>query len=480
MYGGKGVVNEGGTRVPLFLRMPGLTTAGVDNATMARHYDILPTLAEVAGAKLPADLKLDGRSLVPLIKDADAPWPDRNFFFHTGRWAKAGLAGKFGQGDPNPDHSKYRSFGVRDETWRVVNKRLYNLKNDPGETTDVSKQYPEVVAKMVSAFDKWWDEVRPMMVNEDASLDVPKPFRELFKKQKASTGIPKWTQVDIGEAPLEFYTKPIVNPKVKKTANEPKQRQKSDKKTKNEKTKDKKAAANDGYDSSVPKPTLVNVRYGEHPRNTLDFWKAKSDQPTPLVLLIHGGGWRGGSSQEKIHKLIDTAKLLKNGISVASINYRLMKHAQDVQPPVKAPMEDAARALQFVRTKAAEWNFDKDKIGASGGSAGACSALWIAYHDDFADTTSDDPVARESSRPNMVAVNRPQTSLDPVQMRQWITNIKYGAHAFGLDVKDFDGFLAKRDKLEPWIKEFSPFEQLSKGDPPTYMFYTIAPSADRD
>ena len=184
-----------------------------------------------------------------------------------------------------------------------------------------------------------------------------------------------------------------------------------------------------------------------------------------------------GSSQEKIHKLIDTSKLLENGISVVSINYRLMKHAQDVVPPVKAPLEDAARALQFVRTKATQWNFDKNKIGASGGSAGACSALWIAYHDDFADKDSEDPVARESSRPNLVAVNRPQTSLDPIQMKQWIANIKYGAHAFKLD--DFDAFLAARDRLEPWIKEYSPYEQLSKDDPPTYMYFTIAPSADR-
>ena len=483
MRGGKGVVNEGGTHVPLFMRLPGLTTAGVDNATLARHYDILPTLAEVAGAKLPAGRKFDGRSLVPLIEDSASPWPDRYFFFHTGRWAKAGLANKFGQGDPNPDHSKYRSFGVRDEKWRVVNKRLYDLQNDPGEDIDVSKQHPKVAAKMVSAFDQWWDEVRPMMVNEDASLDVPKPFRELFKKQKASTGIPKWSQVDIGEPPLTFYTKPIVNPALKQTEQKSGQSQKKKPKTKSKKRdkkpKDKTAAENDGYDASVPKPTLTNIRYGPHARNTLDFWKAESSQPTPLVFLIHGGGWRGGSSQEKIHKLIDTAKLLENGISVVSINYRLMKHAEDVQPPVKAPMEDSARALQFVRTKATEWNFDKNKIGASGGSAGACTALWLAYHDDLAKTDSDDPVARESSRPNLVAVNRPQTSLDPVQMKQWIPNIKYGAHAFGLDVKDFDGFLAARDRLEPWIKEYSPFEQLSKGDPPTYMFYTIAPSADR-
>ena len=482
MRGGKGVVNEGGTHVPLFMRLPGLTTAGVDNATLARHYDILPTLADVAGAKLPEGREFDGRSLVPLIKDSAAPWPDRYFFFHTGRWAKAGLNNKFGQGDPNPDHSKYRSFGVRDEKWRMVNKRLYDLENDPGENTDVSKQHPQVADEMLLAFDNWWDEVRPMMVNEDASLDVPKPFRELFNKQKATTGIPKWSQVDIGEPPLKFYTKAIYNPAAKKSqqkSKKPKQGSKKPAAKKSPKPKNKKAAGNDGYDASVPKPTLVKVKYGPHPRNTLDFWQAESDQPTSLVFLIHGGGWRGGSSQDKIHKLIDTTKLLKNGISVVSINYRLEKHAQDVEPFVKAPMEDAARALQFVRTKAAEWNFDKNKIGASGGSAGGCTSLWLAYHDDLAKTDSEDLIARESTRPNLVAISRPQTSLDPVQMKQWIANIKYGAHAFNLDVKDFDGFLAARDRLEPWIKEYSPYAQLTKDDPPTYMSFHNAPSPDR-
>ena len=130
----------------------------------------------------------------PLIKDPKSEWADRYFFFHTGRWAKKGLKGKFGKGDPDPDHSKYKSFAVRDEKWRVVNKRLYDLENDPGENEDVSEQHPEVVAKMIAGFDVWWDEVRPLMVNEDAPLDVGKPFRDQFRKQKAADGIPKWSK----------------------------------------------------------------------------------------------------------------------------------------------------------------------------------------------------------------------------------------------------------------------------------------------
>ena len=99
---------------------------------------------------------------------------------------------------------------------------------------------------------------------------------------------------------------------------------------------------------------------------------------------------------------------------------------------MKAPLEDAARALQFVRSKAAEWNLDKPRIGATGGSAGACTSLWLAFHDDMADPTSKDPVARESTRLFCAAVNGAQVSLDPQELRQWMPNYRYGAHAFGL------------------------------------------------
>jgi len=47
------------------------------------------------------------------------------------------------------------------------------------------------------------------------------------------------------------------------------------------------------YDPSVPEPTLTGIKYGDHPRNVLDLWQASSKQPTPLVLVIHGGGWNG-------------------------------------------------------------------------------------------------------------------------------------------------------------------------------------------
>jgi len=233
----------------------------------------------------------------------------------------------------------------------------------------------------------------------------------------------------------------------------------------------KEAAA---YDPSVPAPTLAGVRYGEHERHVMDVWKAASSAPTPLVFVVHGGGWVGGS-KERVNRFVDVAALLEAGISVAAINYRLItREAPDTQPPVKAPLHDAARALQFVRSKAGEWNIDPARIGAAGGSAGACTSLWLAFHDDRADPTSSDPVARQSTRLACAAVTGPQTTLDPGQMREWTPNSVYGGHAFGF--ANFAEFLAARDTIGPLIAEYSPYALVTADDPPVSMIFNAAPS----
>jgi acetyl esterase/lipase len=171
-----------------------------------------------------------------------------------------------------------------------------------------------------------------------------------------------------------------------------------------------------------------------------------------------------------------------------------------VVPPVKAPLGDAARALQFVRSKAGAWNIDKKRIGATGGSAGACSSLWLAFHADMANPKSDDPIARESTRLYCAAVNGAQVSLDPKELKEWLPNYVYGAHAFGL--KNFPHLFDNRetvvkaqwkalpvakkgDKQEwaeipipnnmesvlMWIKEYSPMALATKDAPPIGLFY---------
>ncbi len=219
--------------------------------------------------------------------------------------------------------------------------------------------------------------------------------------------------------------------------------------------------------STQPTPTAAAVPYGKHERQVLDFWQAKADKPTPLVLYIHGGGWQNGDKSGfgagEIKQYLDA------GISVAAINYRYVKQAAaaGIDPPVKAPLEDAARALQLIRSKSGEWNLDKPRVGATGGSAGGCSSLWLAFHPDMADPKSEDPVARESTRLWCAAVHGPQTSLDPKELREWMPNYGYGAHAFNF--KNFEEFYQGRDKVAKLLKEYSPIELVTKDDPPIWM-----------
>ncbi len=231
-----------------------------------------------------------------------------------------------------------------------------------------------------------------------------------------------------------------------------------------------------------PTPTESDVPYGTHPKQVLHFWKAEASSPTPLIFFIHGGGWGAGNRTSGLGSVLPNA--LKSGISVVSIEYRFVSEAtaDGLEPAVKGPMLDAARALQFVRSKAKEWNIDKTLIGASGGSAGACTSLWLAFHDDLADPKSADPVARESTRLACASVSGPQTTLDPAQMREWTPNSAYGAHAFGikgdpkLKQSSFDAFFDAREKILPWILEYSPYALVSSEDPAVGMYFNNAPA----
>ena len=152
-------------------------------------------------------------------------------------------------------------------------------------------------------------------------------------------------------------------------------------------------------------PDFADISYGPHKRNVMDVWLAESDTPTPLVVYIHGGGFQGGDKSSGRGSAEGYARL---GWSYAAINYRLTNTA-----PAPAAYLDCGRAIQFLRSKAEEWNLDKNLIASTGGSAGAGTSLWLAFHDDLAKPDSADPVERESTRLTCVAVDNGQCSYDP-------------------------------------------------------------------
>jgi arylsulfatase len=178
----KGTPYEGGTRVPAFFRWTGRTKAGVDIDRLTAHIDIFPTLAELCGGTMPKKVKLDGRSLAPLLKDPKAEWPDRYLFVHRGRWARGKIK-----------DAKYSNCAVRTQRFRLVNnEELYDIENDPGEKENVIDKYPDVVARMRKAYDQWWEQVLPAMVNEDVPYAKENPFKVLYLKQQVDKGIPAW------------------------------------------------------------------------------------------------------------------------------------------------------------------------------------------------------------------------------------------------------------------------------------------------
>ena len=213
----------------------------------------------------------------------------------------------------------------------------------------------------------------------------------------------------------------------------------------------------------LKQPTYGDIKYGPHERNVLDFYRAESDKPAPLAVFIHGGGFRGGSKKSVNQRTLN--ELLSAGISVAAIEYRFV--ADKLLP---AAHHDSLRALQFIRYKADQWNIDKKRVGAFGGSAGAQICMWLAFHDEMADPSSSDPVQRESSRLTCVATNGGQTTMEFDWWKKWIPGYdkphRDRTEVFG-DVTN--------GELDKIVEDISALSLISADDPPIFMTYGMKP-----
>jgi acetyl esterase/lipase len=209
-----------------------------------------------------------------------------------------------------------------------------------------------------------------------------------------------------------------------------------------------------------------DVVYGKtHPASQkLDAYLVKSPRPTPVLMEIHGGGWRRGQKSQFVYADNLIGRILEAGISVVSVDYRLTPEHR-----FPAQMEDTARALQFVRSKAKEWNLAADRIIALGGSAGAHLSAWIALHDDLAKPDSSDPVERESTRlRGFVALAGPMdlTRVRPTELaRQPLRGPDFAnafTAAFGCTAEQYERDEATRKA----IREASPLFLVTPDDPP--------------
>jgi acetyl esterase/lipase len=214
-------------------------------------------------------------------------------------------------------------------------------------------------------------------------------------------------------------------------------------------------------------PTAADVRYGKYDRDVLDFFQAKTTTPAPVLIYFHGGGWVGGDK-----KSFHPAPILKLGISVVAANYRFTTGTPDAAP-YPAPMLDSARAVQFVRSKAKEWNIDPNRVALTGGSAGAVISMWIAYRDDMAKPDSDDPIERLSTRVTCIIPQSGPTVLDPkiILKRVGGSPTIHPAMLPFFGVKTIEELDApEKQKL---IADASPITHVSSDDPPTFLQYAF-------
>lgn len=161
MKGKKGNVDEGGVRVPLFVRWPGKIGPGTLVKTLASNRDIFPTLVELCDIPIPKTKPLDGRSLAPLLLGRPVDWPDRQFFSV--------------RMDEQPGGArKINEIGVRTNRWRLTvkgtNVSLYDMQADPEQHHDVAEQHPDVAQQLRTAINQWYEDV-----TENAPPRVPIP-----------------------------------------------------------------------------------------------------------------------------------------------------------------------------------------------------------------------------------------------------------------------------------------------------------------
>lgn len=187
MRGAKNTPYIGGTRAMSFWRWPGRLTPG-ERSNLTGHVDVFPTLAELAGVKLRGSLQaqVEGRSLVPLLQSASATWPERIFVRHIGRWPQGA----------DPRGFKYGPVSVRNQRWQMVNPgrenarqwELYDLAADPGQKSNVAADHPQVVRQLEAAYDRWWDDVQPFLVNERATPPSFNPYHTQYWNQYQGPG----------------------------------------------------------------------------------------------------------------------------------------------------------------------------------------------------------------------------------------------------------------------------------------------------
>lgn len=188
MQGRKGSAYDGGHRVPCFVHWPaGGLRQGEDITSLNANIDILPTLADLCGLKLPRYVDFDGRSFRVQLLDAKAEAPERTLFVELQRRYTS---------------EKWRGTVGMTSRWRLIdNKLLYDIKADAGQTKNVIAEHPDVVASIRQEFESYWTKVTPG--DRDRAVFIVGDDRQAETFLSSSdwyiTTNPPWNHVEVAD-----------------------------------------------------------------------------------------------------------------------------------------------------------------------------------------------------------------------------------------------------------------------------------------
>ena len=157
--GMKSHVLEGGIRSPFFAYWPARLNAAVKSDVPVAHYDVMPSLLEVAGVDVPANLKLDGRSFLPLLEGKEIEWPDRNLYIQSHRGDQPVKLHHFAAIGPRYKLLRNSGFGKEHLDENPAPIQLFDIINDPGEELDLTDSLPEIAAEMQQTYENWFEDV---------------------------------------------------------------------------------------------------------------------------------------------------------------------------------------------------------------------------------------------------------------------------------------------------------------------------------
>ena len=200
-------------------------------------------------------------------------------------------------------------------------------------------------------------------------------------------------------------------------------------------------------------PTTDGIVYGEAAgeKLTMDYYAPAGPGPHPIAIIIHGGGYIGGTSKNGSEAYCADF-LAPAGYAVFSINYRLAP-----KYPYPAMVQDVQRAIRFIRAHASEWNADPKRMALVGGSAGGYLSNMAGLLNSDGDITAKDPVDRESARAQAVV-----TLFGPSDFRGQPMNVNVRAL--------LDAPIQEKGQ-EAVMAEASPITHVSKSAPPFLLIH---------